>query len=114
MKMSRKIIIYSAGIVSLFFIVLFVFSNFKSSYLYKYNVRNDYVYDFSNSSAQVSEVVIKDNRIELPEFDDEWNTAILELKVNSTFLGRFFQPRIYFKSEKNPHFRNYEQTPALF
>ena len=110
MKMSRKIILYSACIVSLFFIVLFVFSNFKSSYLYKYNVRNDYVYDFSNSSAQVSEVVIKDNRIELPEFDDDWNTAILELKVNSTFLGRFFQPRIYFKSAKKKATQYFEHN----
>ena len=100
MKVYSKIIIYIAGLLLLIVIGLFVFSGLKSSYLYKYDVKKDYIYDFQNSKADQVELNIQDNGLQVEEVNAGWNTAILELKVKSSFLGKFFQPRLKL-SDKN-------------
>lgn len=110
MKAPSKIFLYSIGLLLLLVMGLFVFSGFKSSYLYKYDVKKDYTYDFKNSNAELVELKIKDNILRIEGVNADWNTAILELEVKSSFFGKFFQPNVNFRGNEKDAIQYFEQN----
>lgn len=64
------------------------------SSLYTYETRRDDVYDFRGTEATVAELPLRKGRVQLPRGVDGSLTAFLKVDVDSSWRGRFFQPRI--------------------
>ncbi len=110
MKILNKVIVYSIALLLLIFTIALVFSSFRFSYLYKYDVKKDYVYDFSNSNARIVELKIEDDKIKIPDLSGNWNTAILELNVESTIWGKYFQPEMRMKGRSGQILQCFENS----
>lgn len=93
MRKDQKVF-YLIAIIVFILIAMGTFVYLRSSYLYKYDVRKDYVYDFSNTESRQYKLILKNHTIKIPKLSKDWNTAILEIKVKSGLLGWILAPEI--------------------
>lgn len=66
----------------------------KRSSIYPYDVSKNYEYNFRQSNAIINELNLKNGRVSLAKHDNTNPTAFLRVNINTTFMGKFFQPSI--------------------
>ena len=67
----------------------------KRSSIYPYDVSKGYEYSFTgNNTITTTMLNLKDGSISVPEKTSKQQTAFLKLNVETTFLGKYFQPSI--------------------
>lgn len=107
---SRKkqlLLIISGIIISLLcFLAMYIIKQRIS--VYRYDVKQSYEYDFSKTNAYIINLNLKDSKVEMPELDEKWDTAILEVNIKTTVLGHFLQPRVEFKANRLTFFQYFE------
>jgi LmbE family N-acetylglucosaminyl deacetylase len=74
--------------------------------IYPYEVARNYDYDFRESNAKITNLSIKNETIVLPKEDDIRQSSFICMTVNTTFMGKYFEPSITFLS-KNKSFTQY-------
>jgi len=90
-KKFKKIIGILIGILFLSIIFFVLYSRIS---IYNYDTSKDYQYNFNQKSVKKIELYITDNKITLPIANFNNQTAFIKLKVNTSLLGKFFQPSI--------------------
>ena len=94
--------------ISILFLILLLFFISFSIYrihgakirIYNYNVKSDYNYDL-NSSTKVFNVQFSNNNLIIPDIEKgSFDTAILEINIQSDLLGNLIEPYIDMKSSK--------------
>ncbi|MDM8514674.1 PIG-L family deacetylase [Desulfobacterales bacterium HSG16] len=66
---------------------------------YKYNVTQDYNYNFDKNKCEIFFPDLIDGHINLPETEKKWDTGFLEVNVKASWSGKFFNPYIKLSSE---------------
>ena len=66
----------------------------KRSSLYPYEVSRDYKYEFRGTEAQITELRLINAKVNVANRGNTNQTAFLRVNVNSTFVGKYFQPSI--------------------
>jgi len=97
------------SILILFFISLFLilFLIKKRKSLYKYDVKKDYIYDMK-SANWVFDINIQDNNMICSIKNIKYDTAILDVNIASTLLGKIKQPYIIIKQGENKFSQYFE------
>lgn len=68
---------------------------FKIRYTaYSFRVKQDYVYDFSRTDGVRQPCTLSQGSVSLPVTAEKYDTAFLQVRVKTTFMGYFRQPRI--------------------
>jgi len=66
----------------------------KRASIYPYDVTKGYEYNFSKSNAHVAYLSLNKGKIVLPELDSLDQSAFVGIRIDSTFMGRYFEPSI--------------------
>lgn len=85
-------------------------SFFRNKYMYAYNVRHDHIYNFSQVGSKYISLEINDEILSIPEIDTEWDTAILKINIETTFLGKYFLPNIEIQGRGLSQFQSFEHN----
>ncbi|MBF0574166.1 MAG: PIG-L family deacetylase [Desulfamplus sp.] len=83
-RISFSIIFFSA-----FGTLIYVMNARMSAY--PYNTSLDYNYDFRGTDSKIINLNLKNGKFTLPPIDDLYS-AFIKIEINTTFMGRFFQP----------------------
>jgi len=97
-KKRVKLILSVIIVFLICFVTAFILKERNS--VYKYNVRKSYEYDFSRTNASIINLDLKGGEVNIPELNDKWDTAFLEVNINTTFFGYIFQPKIVLNNGK--------------
>jgi LmbE family N-acetylglucosaminyl deacetylase len=71
----------------------------KRLFAYRYDVRQDADYDFARARPTRIHARIKGGRLEVPARLASQNTVLLALRIDSTILGHWFEPRVDIESQ---------------
>lgn len=104
----RKIIGIFTGIILLSIIVYVFYSRIS---IYNYDTTKDYQYNFNQSTVKKIKFHVTDGKLNLPKTNLNHQTAFIKIKVNTSFLGEFFQPSIKIVS-KNKQITHYFEHGA--
>ena len=66
----------------------------RRSDLYWYDVRDDYQYMFTKEAARQLSIPVTSQGATIPTLEDDWDTAVLQVNVNATIAGSWFEPTI--------------------
>jgi hypothetical protein len=80
----------------------------QRAFLYGYNPRQDYNYQFNPRFVKTIPVEMKGNHLNLQQWHGEYNTAFLEITIHSTLKGFFSEPGVMMISGKDTVFQNFE------
>lgn len=75
-------------------VVLLVAEGRRLRTLYWHDVTQDYRYDFSRATAVP--VTLEEDGFSLPAREGAWRTALLEIEISATWLGRWLEPAVEF------------------
>jgi len=87
-----KVLILLVAIASVIASPLYILK--KRASIYPYDVTKDYEYNFSESNAHVAYLSLNKGKIVLPELDNLDQSAFVGIRINSTFMGGYFEPSI--------------------
>ncbi|MBJ2172630.1 PIG-L family deacetylase [Aureibaculum sp. A20] len=91
--MKKKYFILSIfGLIGIALILYYSHNKRKS--IYNYNTTLDYNYNFDNGNAQIYKLKVKHDSIQIPFIKNKNLTTFLKVNLKSTFLGKFYQPKI--------------------
>jgi len=64
------------------------------SAIYSYDTTKSYMYDFNQSSANISDLDFRNGKITLAKSDNASRSVFLKVNVETSFLGKYLQPSI--------------------
>ena len=91
-----------------FVIAAFIYISIKTTSTYPYQVDMDYEYSFHDSNAYITNLNINDGWVFLPKQAAPPKTAFLKVDVQSTFLGKYIQPKIEMTDGKSTFIQSVE------
>lgn len=65
----------------------------------EYNKHSDYIYNFENSDAKIIPVTIVKNKLVLPDFNERYHTAFLEVDIRTSLCGKLIEPNVRLNAE---------------
>jgi LmbE family N-acetylglucosaminyl deacetylase len=80
--------------ISAFVFLVLLLSSANRVLPQKYNKRLDYVYNFEGTGAKVHELTIVKNKLDIPVFTENYQTAFLEVIIRTSPGGRLFEPNV--------------------
>jgi LmbE family N-acetylglucosaminyl deacetylase len=80
----------------------------ERSFSYHYDPGNSYRYIFNSAYAEVKEVALRENHLDLSSLSKGVNTVFAEIDLRSTISGFVNQPEIRLVSKKDIIFQNFE------
>ncbi len=107
--LARKRLILSVVFVmiaSLLTVSIYVIKNRIS--IYPYEVSDNYDYDFHQSNTDITDLDLKNGKVSLAEHDNINQTAFLKINIDTTFMGKYFQPGIEIIAEKRSLIHHFE------
>ena len=60
----------------------------------EYNRRADYIYNFEKSDAEIIPAAIVKGKLILPDFNESYHTAFLEVDMRTSLCGRLIEPNV--------------------
>ena len=101
----KKILLIS--VVVLLFATLLVIIKKRSS-IYPYEVDKDYEYNFHQTNANITDLNLKDGKISFDKLDNTNQSAFLRININTTFMGKYFQPSVEINTGKSSFTQYFE------
>jgi LmbE family N-acetylglucosaminyl deacetylase len=96
-----KFFLFAIMLIVLLGILVFIIKvTIARTTIYPYNTSKNYIYDFNQSNANISNLYYKNGKIILDKSDNVDISAFLKVNVETTLLGKYFQPSIELKSGK--------------
>jgi LmbE family N-acetylglucosaminyl deacetylase len=88
----------AGAVVASLFAVLVLYAVCKAGHerlsAYRYDVRQDAAYDFARARPIRVHARIQDGRLDVPARLQSQNTVLLEVRLESTLLGHWFEPHV--------------------
>jgi LmbE family N-acetylglucosaminyl deacetylase len=100
----------SYGLFFSFILLLFICNElFLADHLF-YDPKNDYQYEFAKGERTTSVWVGEGLELDLQNIEEEFDTALLEIRVKSTFLGSILDPFVSIRAGEFERQQYFERT----
>ncbi|MBF0209904.1 MAG: PIG-L family deacetylase [Desulfamplus sp.] len=111
--MNKPLFLSACLIAALIFTLIIYIMGVRTS-AYPYKTSADYNYDFTKTDAQIFKLQLHDSKFKTPVLGKDSYSAFLKVKIESTFLGRFFEPeaQLISESEQNHIFEYFENSAS--
>jgi LmbE family N-acetylglucosaminyl deacetylase len=80
--------------------------------LYWYDVRKDYQYTFAKETVNKVSVPVTSQGVTIPSLDEGWDTAVLQINVEATITGSWFEPTIEIHSDNKSWVQTFERRAS--
>jgi len=76
---------------------------------YEHDAKQDYIYNFDNTAAEIRNLLIEDCKINIDGINKTHRTCFIELRIHASLAGRFFLPSIVVTSSGLQYFQYFEK-----
>ncbi len=90
----KKTIKFTSVLGLILILIVAYYAHKKRISIYNYDRSKSYNFNFQDSDAKIFDLKLDNNTLVLPDFKGDNYSAFLKIEINTTLLGKFFNPEI--------------------